>query len=328
MENLNKKNKIKNEEFKLKNLTDKERAMENLRFSNNKNELRQLNIINSLQRKDSNVLENKKMIEEERKREKEEKAQKLIIKIEHINKLQRLDYLRRQQKYKNYLDRESKRGRVKTGKNDIIKSKSTKFKMLNKQRQENIAKIQKILKSYNDENLLKLVKEFPDNNDILENVKNYITKKKELENEINRNLRNNQNVKKDKNIILSKSSNYNNTNRYIIIKEKDQIEAKDKKENSNDSEQKKKIENEIKAKIKKYKDMRYKEFWEKVEKEKKNETLRSQQLSIVDDEEIKNNLENQFSKERSIVDRRLKNEHEEIKRDIEEFETFIRSKYY
>ena len=74
--------------------------------------------------------------------------------------------------------------------------------------------------------------------------------------------------------------------------------------------------------------MRYKEFWEKVEKEKKNETLRSQQLSIVDDEEIKNNLENQFSKERSIVDRRLKNEHEEIKRDIEEFETFIRSKYY
>ena len=352
IERLNKRNKEIEKQYKSKNQLNSERAMACLKLSNNRFDLKLLNVINQHQKKEIQIINNKKRIEEQRKEKKEKNAQKLIRKLDYIEKMQRLEYLYRQQKYNKYLEHESQRGKVKIEKNNIVKSKSTKFGELGKQRQKNISKIKRILRNPDDENLLKLINEFPDNDDIKRAIKKYVTTKSDLENNINLALERNQNKEneedkykdnekeKDKDkekekentlSITSKSIKNNNfCDSRSVEKKKILIYALENNKDSNQNKQKKKkkIEEEIKRKVKEYQDMLYKEFWKRVENEKKNENLRSEQLKILDDEDIKKNLENQFKKERSIVTRRLKNEYEDIQRDVKEFESFLRNRYY
>ena len=341
IERLNKRNKEKEEQYKSKNQLNTERAMACLKLSNNRFDLKLLNVINQHEKKEIRIINNKKRIEEQRKEKKEKNAQKLIRKLDYIDKMQRLEYLYRQQKYNKYLEHESQRGKVKIEKNNIVKSKSTKFGELGEQRQKNISKIKRILRNPDDENLLKLINEFPDNDDIKRAIKDYESKKSDLEKNINLALERNQNKEKEnekekekeKENTLSRTSKSIKNNNFFdsrsVEKKKIRIYAIENNKDSNQNKQtNKKIEEEIKTKVKEYQDMLYKEFWKRVENEKKNENLRSEQLKILDDEDIKKNLENQFKKERSIVNRRLKNEYEDIQRDVEEFESFLRNKYY
>ena len=76
----------------------------------------------------------------------------------------------------------------------------------------------------------------------------------------------------------------------------------------------------IQNKLKIFKDKIYKPFWEKVEKEKKNEYKRIQILKKITDPSIKENLENKFAMERGKIDFELTQEKERINRAVKEYE--------
>ena len=76
----------------------------------------------------------------------------------------------------------------------------------------------------------------------------------------------------------------------------------------------------IQNKLKIFKDKIYKPFWEKVEKEKKNEYKRIQILKKITDPSIKENLENKFAMERGKIDFELTQEKERINKAVKEYE--------
>ena len=76
----------------------------------------------------------------------------------------------------------------------------------------------------------------------------------------------------------------------------------------------------IQNKLRIYKDMIYKPFLEKVEKEKLNEYRRIQILKKIHDPNIKNNLETKFGIDRGKIDLQLTKEKEKIKKAIREYE--------
>ena len=76
----------------------------------------------------------------------------------------------------------------------------------------------------------------------------------------------------------------------------------------------------IQNKLRIYKDIIYKPFLEKVEKEKLNEYRRIQILRKIHDPHIKNNLETKFGIERGKIDMELNKEKEKINKAIREYE--------
>ena len=93
-------------------------------------------------------------------------------------------------------------------------------------------------------------------------------------------------------------------------------------------EQKKEVkvlyESEIREKIQQYKENIYREFFKHVEEEKKNEDLRNKQLMNVHDPQKRHELEKRFSKERALVDLRLKRENQNIQEKILSYEINLR----
>ena len=76
----------------------------------------------------------------------------------------------------------------------------------------------------------------------------------------------------------------------------------------------------IQNKLKIFKDKIYKPFWEKVEKEKKNEYKRIQILKKITDPTIRENLETKFAKERGKIDLELTQEKDRINKAIKDYE--------
>ena len=61
--------------------------------------------------------------------------------------------------------------------------------------------------------------------------------------------------------------------------------------------------------------------------EKRNEALRNKQLEIITDDTLKRNLEIQFSKERTLVDLRLKKESERLHKQAKDYESNLRNNF-
>ena len=83
-------------------------------------------------------------------------------------------------------------------------------------------------------------------------------------------------------------------------------------------------ESEIREKIKQFKENLYREFFRHVEDEKRNENLRNKQLENVHDPRKKHELEKRFSKERALVDLRLKRENQNIEEKVKTYEINLR----
>ena len=103
-------------------------------------------------------------------------------------------------------------------------------------------------------------------------------------------------------------------------------QKEDKKNNREISTEDNKIlyESEIREKIRQYKENIYREFFRHVEDEKHNEDLRNKQLEDVHDPQKRHELEKRFSKERALVDLRLKRENKNIEEKIRSYEIKLR----
>jgi len=83
---------------------------------------------------------------------------------------------------------------------------------------------------------------------------------------------------------------------------------------------KKTTESDIKEKIRIYKELLFKQFYEKVQREKENEELRLKELNKIEDKNKKYQLEKKFRKERAIVFMRLERENQRINDKINMYE--------
>ena len=330
----------------------------------------------------------KKITNERNMDKKEINMQKYLSKKEYIDKLKKIDEYEREQKYINFIERESKRSKIQNIKNRINSSRISKINDIQKQQRKNIYKIQKILKNgegEGEENLDILMEEFPDNPKIAEIIKNYQIKKSNIENnykirprlyssyninlftngnnnistrpngnnylsqsndkrrifiyannknEIIDNLKNkNEQIKKEERRINNTNPNIQNnininyeTQKINLLKEKypdieeDEIDDVDDNEEIN-------YEHEIAEKVRQFKAKLYKNFLKKLKIEKKNEYLRNKQLEIVNDMTLRRNLEIQFSKERTLVDQRLKKESERLQKQAKDYESNLRNNF-
>ena len=83
---------------------------------------------------------------------------------------------------------------------------------------------------------------------------------------------------------------------------------------------KKTTESDIKEKIRIYKELLFKQFYEKVQREKENEENRLKELNKIEDKNKKYQLEKKFRKERAIVFMRLERENQRINDKINMYE--------
>ena len=86
-------------------------------------------------------------------------------------------------------------------------------------------------------------------------------------------------------------------------------------------------EHEIDNKVRSFKVKIYKNFLKKLKTEKRHERLRKKQLEIITDDILRKNMEIQFSKERTLVDLRLKKESERIQKQAKDYENNLRSNF-
>ena len=94
------------------------------------------------------------------------------------------------------------------------------------------------------------------------------------------------------------------------------------KENNKALTETNKISNEsdIKDKIKLYKELLSKQFFQKVQKEKENEEMRLKELEKIEDKNKRYQLEKKFRKERALVFMRLERENQKINEKINMYE--------
>jgi hypothetical protein len=134
-------------------------------------------------------------------------------------------------------------------------------------------------------------------------------------------------IKKEERRINNTNPNRNNTNeKDINFKEKYPDLEEDEIDDFDDNEEIE-YEHEIAEKVRQFKAKIYKNFLKKLKIEKKNEFLRNKQLEIITDMTLKRNLEIQFSKERTLVDQRLKKESERLQKQAKEYESNLRNNY-
>ena len=394
-------NKKKNEELQKKKKKEYERAAFNLKRSEEIFNKKQNDLIKKMQIKDLITNGIKRMNNEIYLGKKEINMQKYLSKQDYIKKLKRKDEYELEQKYNNYIERESKRGKINNIKSRIYSSRVYRMNDIQNKRKKNIYKIQKILKNGEGEdevNLDILMEEFPDNPKIAEIIEKYQIKKNNIENNLRPRLYSSNNFNIDNNYIYnsiynkygmnnfgSKSSDrkrifiYANNNKEVNINKKNENIKKEERRiknasnmsninnnmNQNESNNKniysninneiikKKnafkekypdyelsedediwdedediaYEHEIDERVRNFKVKIYKNFLSKLKREKRNELLRNKQLEIISDLVLRRNLEIQFSKERSLVDTRLKKESERIQKQAKEYENSLRSNF-
>ena len=265
-------------------------------------------------------------------------------KLDYIASLRRKDENLRQLKYEKLKDKQSQREKIKFERMDVYDTKQLKMYYLNNERKRNIIKIKNILDSgVDEENLEKILRAFPGNREIDKVIANYKKQKEFIQNgekktdffykrpksqgkiiiksfnkthshRLNR-LNTNPSKKKEKFKIPNVLSNNKNVN----------VQKSDNKMKE-DSKKSIKIyyESEIRDKIKQYKENIYREFFKHVENEKKNEDLRNQKLQNVHDPRERHELEKRYSKERALVDLRLRRENQNIEEKIRNYEMKLR----
>ena len=325
LERLEKVKKITGEQRALKKRIGVERAAQNLQKNvidfNRKHE----DLIKEIQNKKISIFQNKKKFENITKNKNEFNNLKYLVKLDIIEDLKRKDENLRMIKYLELMEKQSKVDRIKNERSYVLDNKFLQKDYLNNERKKNIIKISSILNDgISEENLEKIIHQFPDNKEVNKVINNYKKNKTILMNK-------KYNVHKDEKSLKKKRpksqgklflSLNNNQKSIDINKNKGLPNVLNKNANIKTSNETDKVstESDIKEKIKLYKNLLHKQFYERVQKEKENEEMRLKELEKIEDKNKKYQLEKKFRKERAIVFMRLERENQKINEKIDMYE--------
>ena len=358
LERVEKVNKIKGEQMALKKRIEIERASQNLQKNAKDYQDRHEKLLREIQVKKLSIYQNKKKFEYYLKEKSEHNYLRYMMKLDYIESLKRKDENLRQLKFEKLMEKQSRRENIKHERDDVLDRKFFKLNSLNQDRKRNIIKIKNILDTgVEEENLERILKAFPGNKEIDKVIQNYRNQKKYIQSGVkpktNLKFRDPRLRPKSHGKLLIKSVNKNRlyntrlkhknsdlkipnvlaTNRKedkdeqgdILINDNKLLpDGEEKKEIKEEKEVKVLYESEIRDKIKQYKENIYREFFRHVEEEKKNEDLRNKQLMNVHDPQKRHEMEKRFSKERALVDLRLKRENQNIQEKILSYEINLR----
>ena len=352
LERVEKVNKIKGEQMALKKRIEVERASQNLQKNARDYQDRHEKLLREIQVKKLSIYQNKKKFENYLKEKSESNYLRYMMKLDYIESLKRKDENQRQLKYEKLLDKQSRRENIKHERDGVLDNKFYKLNSLNKDRKRNIIKIKNILDTgVDEENLEKILKAFPGNKEIDKVIENYRKQKKYIQSGVKPKksikLKTSKVRPKSQGKLMIRSVNKNKlyttnpkhknsdlkipnvlaTNRKEDKSEKGDILIKDNKQLPVEEEKKDvKVfyESEIREKIQQYKENIYREFFRHVEDEKQNEDLRNKQLMNVHDPQKRHELEKRFSRERALVDLRLRRENQNVEEKILSYEINLR----
>ena len=337
LERLEKVKKIMGEQRALKKRIGVERAAQNLQKNATDFNRKHDDLVREIQNKRINIYQNKQKFQNTLKNKNELNHLKYLVKMDIIENMKRKDENLRIIQYVEIMKKQSRVERIKNERNKIVDNKLFQKDYLNKERKNNITKINQILNTgINEDNLDKLTKNFPNNKDLQKVVNNYKDNKIKLmnaehkittgkaqaekrpksqgklylklfDNKINNDLN-------DKKILPSLNIPnilYNNQNEKVLT-ETNKVS----------------YESDIEEKIKLYKDLLYKQFYEKVQKERENEEMRLKELEKLQDKNEKYQLEKKFRKERAIVFMRLERENQKLNEKIKMYELNLKNVGY
>ena len=182
LERLEKLNIIRNEQIALRKRLESERINKNLKRNKDDLILRKKYIENKIQYKDLNIFKNKKIKDENRYKEFRAKEIEEKDKRDYIKKLRLSEEKYRENFYNVLLKKDEE---LKQKKNKNLESNEKPFILINemnKLRNDNLNKLQSLLKNGIDENNIKqFYSEFPENKDIMKVFENYQKQKKMIE---------------------------------------------------------------------------------------------------------------------------------------------------
>ena len=333
LEKVEKVNKIKAEQMALKKRIEVERAAQNLQKNALDFQIKHENLIKEIQMKKLLIYQNKKRFDNYLKDKKEWNYLKYQEKLDYIARLKRKDENLRQLKYEKLKDKQSQRDKIKFDRIDVYDTKQLKMFYLNNERKRNIIKIKSILDTGVDEdNLQKIISAFPGNKEINKVIQNYKNQREFIKSagggvENSKNYQNFGKRPKSQGKFMIRNSRKNKKGEKNELKIPNVLTSK-KMKNLDINEDKKDVklyfESEIRDKVKQYKENVYREFFKHVEEEKQNEDKRNNQLKNVHDPKKKHELEKRFSKERAMVDLRLRRENKNIEEKIKYYEYRLR----
>ena len=332
LERLEKIRKITGEQRALKKRIGEERASQNLQKNAIDFLKRHEDLVTEIQNKKINIFQNKKKFENITKNKNEMNNLKYLIKMDSISDLRRKEEYIRMVKYYELLEKQSKTEQIKNDRINVIDNKLLKLDYLNNERYKNIIKIKEILNTgISEENLEKIIEQFPDNKEIKKVVKNYKNNKKDL-------LYNSHKTKEEKKISIKKRPkshgklylNKINKNNQKQSKENQNLKIPNllmKNKNNRALTETNKISNEpdVKEKLRLYKELLFKQFYKRVQQEKENEELRLKELEKIVDKNAKYQLEKKFRKERALVYIRLERENQKINDKISLYEMNLKN---
>ena len=332
LERLEKIRKITGEQRALKKRIGEKRAAQNLQKNAVDFLKKHEDLVKEIQNKKINIFQNKKKFENITKNRNEWNNLKYIVKMDLIADMKRKDENERMIRYIELMERQSRIERIKNDRSDVIDNKLFQKDYLNNERKKNIIKINDILvNGISEENLDKIIKQFPQNKELFKVIQNYKNNKKKLMDN-NYNIYKTQksscvkrpkshgklfleNIKSNKKKELGK----NEQNEFPNLKIPNLLYTKESNKALTETN-KISVESDIKEKIRLYKDVLSKQFLEKVQQEKKNEEMRLKELEKIEDKNKKYLLEKKFRKERALVFMRLERENQKINEKINMYE--------
>jgi hypothetical protein len=288
-------------------------------------------LVKEIQDKKISIFQNKKKFENIIKNKNEWNNLKYIVKMDLIADMKRKDENERMIKYIELMERQSRIERIKNDRSNVVDNKLLQKDYLNNERKKNIVKINDILvNGISEENLEKIMNQFPQNKELIKVIKNYKNNKTKL-------MNNNYNTfKTEKSATMKRPKSHGKIylDNYKTYKKKEEKFGRTEfpslkipnllytNENNKALTETNKVssESDIKEKIKLYKDLLSKQFFEKVQQEKENEEMRLKELEKIEDKNKKYQLEKKFRKERALVYMRLERENQKINEKINMYE--------
>ena len=331
LERLEKIRKITGEQRALKKRIGEERAAQNLQKNAIDFLKKHEDLVKEIQDKKISIFQNKKKFENIIKNKNEWNNLKYIVKMDFIADMKRKDENERMIKYIELMERQSRIERIKNDRSNVVDNKLLQKDYLNNERKKNIVKINDILvNGISEENLEKIMNQFPQNKELIKVIKNYKNNKTKL-------MNNNYNTfKTEKSATMKRPKSHGKIylDNYKTYKKKEEKFGRTEfpslkipnllytNENNKALTETNKVssESDIKEKIKLYKDLLSKQFFEKVQQEKENEEMRLKELEKIEDKNKKYQLEKKFRKERALVYMRLERENQKINEKINMYE--------
>ena len=331
LERLEKVRQITAEQRTLKKRIGEERAAQNLQKNaidfNKKHE----DLIREIQNKKINIFQNKRKFENITKNKNEFNNLKYIVKLDYIEDLKKKDENLRMIKYLEIMEKQSKVERIKNDRSNVVNYKLFQKDYLNEERKKNIIKVSNILNNgISEQNLEKIIHQFPQNQELLKVIKNYKISKDKLTKKKHRTQKTEsestkRRPKSQRKLFFSLDNNNIYKPRFVgMNKDLPGLTIPNVLNNINSKTvtetDKLSTESDVKDKIKLYKNLLYKQFYEKVQREKKNEEMRLKELDKIVDKNYRYQLEKKFRKERAIVYMRLERENQKINEKISTYE--------